>query len=526
VTACTIAGAAGISYAAQVVQLTTSQYNHARTGANLRETTLTHRNVNSRDFGKLFSLKVDGDVYAQPLYLSALNVLGAGKHDVIFVATENDSVYAFDAHQKAPPLWETHLANPAKNVTPVPARDAHCPFINPVVGITSTPVIDVNRGALFVLARTKEQAPGTAPQYVQRLHALDLVSGKERPGSPVAISAKVAVPSRADKRREIAFDPLLENPRAALLLVNGTVYLSWGSSCDVGDYHGWVMAYDAETLEQKAVFNTSPGAKESGIWQSDTGPAADQDGNIFVVTGNGDFEPASGHNYGDTLLKLALEHNDLIVRDYFTPHDQEILSTKDLDLGAGGPILLPDQNGTHPHLVLVGGKDGNLFVIDREKMGKYNSAKDDVVQIVKLRGSLHAAPAYWNQHVYVFGDNDVLHDLIVRDGKLQPAAEGRMGPVNPGATPTVSANGTRDGIVWTVSTRSWEVFPERLAVLHAYDAMDVSQELYNSEQNSDRDSPGISVRFTIPSVVNGKVYVGARSEVDVYGLLQAEARHQ
>ncbi len=214
----------------------------------------------------------------------------------------------------------------------------------------------------------------------------------------------------------------------------------------------------------------------------------------------------------------------MIVRDYFTPHDQEILSTKDLDLGAGGPLLLPDQNGTHPHLVLVGGKDGNLFVIDRENMGKYNSARDDVVQIVKLSGNLHAAPAYWNQHVYVFGDNDVLHDLVIRDGKLQPATEGRIRPVNPGATPTVSANVTRDGIVWTVSTRTWEVFPERLAVLHAYNATDVSQELYNSEENSDRDRAGISVRFTIPSVVNGKVYVGGRSELDVHGLSHSKRK--
>jgi hypothetical protein len=286
------------------------------------------------------------------------------------------------------------------------------------------------------------------------------------------------------------------------------------------------MAYDAQTLKQKAVFNTSPGAKESAIWQSDTGPAADEDGNIFAVTGNGDFEPTNGHDYGDTILKLGLDHNDLVVRDYFTPHDQETLSTKDLDLGAGGPVLLPYQNGAHPHLLLAGGKDGNLFVIDRENMGKYHPAKDEVVQIVKLKGNLHAAPAYWNQHVYVFGDNDVLRDLTVRDGKLELATNGSMGPVNPGATPTVSANGKRDGIVWTISTRTWEVFPERLAVLHAYDASDVSRELYNSEENSDRDRAGISVRFTIPSVVNGKVYVGTRSEVDVYGLLHSETRQQ
>jgi hypothetical protein len=521
-----ITGVAGVSYAAEQAQLTTSQYNNARTGANLSETTLTLRNVNSRSFGKLFSLKVDGDVYAQPLYLPRLKVAGPRQHDVIFVATENDSVYAFDANEKAPPLWQTHFADPSKGITAVPARDAHCPFINPEIGITSTPVIDVERGTLFVLARTKEQVSNSAAQYVQRLHALDIATGKERPGSPVVINATVAAKNRADKRREIAFDPLLENPRAALLLLNGNVYLSWGSSCDVGDYHGWVMAYDAQTLQQKAVFNTSPNGKEAAIWQSDTGPAADENGNIFVVTGNGDFDPTNGHDYGDTILKLALDPNNLIVRDYFTPHDQETLSTKDLDLGAGGPVLLPDQNGTHPHLVLAGGKDGNLFVVDREHMGQYQPAKDDVVQTVKLRGNLHAAPAYWNQHVYVFGDNDVLHDLTVRDGKLESATTGSMEPMNPGATPTVSADGNRDGIVWTISTRTWEVFPERLAVLHAYDAIDISRELYNSEENSDRDRAGISIRFSIPSVVNGKVYVGTRSEVDVYGLLPSASGQQ
>ncbi len=516
-----VAGWAGTSRASGQAQIATSQYNNARTGADLNETRLNPRNVNSGTFGKLFSLPVDGDVYAQPLYLSGLQLPGQGKHDVVFVATEHDSVYAFDAAQKASPLWRVDLADPAKGITAVPARETHCPFINPEVGITSTPVIDPKQGVMFVLARTKEQTSGTAPQYVQRLHALSVITGKELPRSPVLIKATITAKDRSGKEHETSFDPLIEQPRAALLLVDGTVYLTWGSSCDAGDYHGWVMAYDAQTLQQKAVFNTSPNAKESGIWQSDTGPAADDNGNVFVVTGNGEFEAADDHDYGDTLLKLALDKGDLLVRDYFTPHDQEMLSKKDLDLGSGGPVLLPDQRGAHPHLAIVGGKDGNLFVVDRDHMGQYRSASDDVVQTVKLKGALHAAPAYWNQQVYVFGDGDVLHQLTVRDGTLEPAHSGSFAPVDPGATPTISANADRDGIVWTISTRSWEVIPESLAVLHAYDAADVSRELYNSEQNSDRDRPGISVRFTIPSVANGRVYVGTRNEVDVYGLLRA-----
>jgi hypothetical protein len=514
-----IAGWAGTPHASGQAQITTSQYNNARTGADLNETTLNPRNVNSRTFGKLFALPVNGDVYAQPLYLSRLQLPGRGKHDVVFVATEHDSVYAFDAAEKTSPLWRVDFADPAKGMTAVPARETHCPFINPEVGITSTPVIDPKQGVMFVLARTKEQTSGTGPQYVQRLHALNVTTGKELSGSPVMIKATVTAQDRAGKQHEISFDPLIEQPRAALLLVDGTVYLTWGSSCDAGDYHGWVMAYDAQTLQQKAAFNTSPNAKESGIWQSDTGPAADGNGNVFVVTGNGEFEAANDHDYGDTILKLALNEGTLLVRDYFTPHDQEILSKKDQDLGSGGPILLPEQKGSHPHLAIVGGKDGNLFVVDRDHMGQYHSGSDDVVQTVKLKGALHAAPAYWDQNVYVFGDGDVLQQLAVRDGTLEPAHSGNFAPVDPGATPTISANTDRDGIVWTISTRSWEVIPESLAVLHAYDAADVSRELYSSEQNSDRDRAGISVRFTIPSVANGRVYVGTRSEVDVYGLL-------
>jgi hypothetical protein len=499
-------------------QLATSQYNNQRTGANLAETKLTPANVNSREFGKLFSLKVDGDVYAQPLVVPRLEMPGQGKHDVVFIATEHDSVYAFDADKKAQPLWHVSFLDAAK-VTAIPAQHLRCPFINPEVGITSTPVIDLEQGTLFVLARTMEQASDPPYKYLQRLHALDITTGKERPGSPVEIKATVTAEDREGKRHEIVFDPLVENPRAALLLVNGTVYLTWASSCDVGDYHGWVIAYDARSLQQKGVFITSPNGKEGGIWQGDTGPAADLSGNVFVVTGNGDFDGSAGNDYGDSILKLTFDRDKLLVRDYFTPHDQARLNSKDLDLGGGGPMLLPDQNGPHPHLALAGGKDGALFLIDRDHMGKFQAGADDVVQIVKLKGSLLAAPAYWNHHVYVFNDDDVLHDLKVTEGKLSREHDASGAPTNPGATPTISANGDRDGIAWTISTRTWQVFPERLAVLHAYDAADVFRELYNSTENSDRDQAGISVRFTIPSVVAGHVYVGARSEVDVYGLL-------
>jgi hypothetical protein len=487
-----------LSASAQVI---TSQYDNARTGANLHETALTRRNVNSGQFGKLFSLPVDGDVYAQPLYFPDLEIPGKGRHNVLFIATEHDSVYAFDAEgSPRASMWRVNFTNPSSGVLPLDPRHLQCPFINPEVGITSTPVIDPDARTLYVLARTESNG-----RYFQHLHALDLATGAERPNSPVEVRAP-------------GFDPLLENPRAALLLASGSVYLSWASSCDVGAYHGWMIAYDALTLQQQAVFNTSPNSTQSGIWAADTGPAIDTNGDIFVATGNGKFDPATG-DYGDTLLRLQLDRSHLVVHDYFTPSDQEKLNKEDNDLGSGGPLLLPDQPGAHPHLVLIAGKGAVLYSIDRDRMGKSQPAPGAQIDSVKLGGSILAAPAYWNGRVYVFADNDVLKAFTLENGRFQLASQGLGGPFNPGATPAISANGARDGIVWTVSGRTWQVFPEKLATLHAFDAADLSKELYNSAIVSDRDRAGISIRFAIPTIANGRVYIGARSEVDVYGLL-------
>ncbi|MBV9765338.1 MAG: pyrrolo-quinoline quinone [Acidobacteriaceae bacterium] len=498
-------------------QVITSQYDNSRSGADLHETTLTPQNVNTDQFGRLFSLRVDGDVYAQPLYLAGLEIPGKGKHDVVFVATEHDSVYAFDAEgQPRTPLWHVNFTNAEHGETTVDGRDVQCPFINPEIGITSTPVIDPTTGTLYVLARTKTGNKTSGFHYFQRLHALDVTNGAERTGSPVEIHASIKAPASGS---DLDFDPLIENPRSALLLAGGNVFLMWGSSCDVGKYHGWVMAYDARSLEQKAVLNTSPNDKESGIWASDTGPAADQSGNVFVATGNGKFDAPKGLDYGDTLLKLRLENGALIVGDYFTPSNEAELNKADNDLGSGGPLLLPDQPGTRPHLVLIGGKGGTLYAIDRDRMGKFQQSNDSPVDAVRLGGSLLAAPAYWNGDVYVFANNDVLKDFTWSDGHLHLNAQTPGGPFDPGATPTISANGDKDGIVWTISGRNWEIIPEKLAILHAFDANDVSKQLYNSDQMPDRDRAGISVRFAIPTVANGRVYVGTRSEVDVYGLL-------
>jgi hypothetical protein len=295
-------------------QVTTAQYNNARTGATLREKSLTPRNVNPRKFGRLLSLPVDGNIYAQPLYLPHLVMPGTGVHDVVFIATEHDSVYAFDAAGKPPkPLWRISFIEGRNNVTTVSASDAGCPFIKPEVGITSTPVIDPQSGTLYVLARTREKDASGTDRFYQRLHALDVLNGNEKFGGPVPIRGSVTSKSHSLFglfAEAVPFLTLHENPRAALLLDHGRVYLTWGSSCDQRPYHGWVMAYDAQTLKQLGIFNTSPDTSDSGIWQSDTGPTADENGNVYAVTGNGVFNAASGgRDYGDTILKIGLDRD-------------------------------------------------------------------------------------------------------------------------------------------------------------------------------------------------------------------------
>jgi hypothetical protein len=307
------------------------------------------------------------------------------------------------------------------------------------------------------------------------------------------------------------------------LLVNGKVILTWASSCDVGPYHGWVMAYDARTLAQVGVLNTSPDDEQSGIWQGDTGPCADVEGNLYVATGNGKFDAAEGgRDFGDSVLKLGLTGNNIAVSDYFTPFDQERLNARDKDLGSGGPILLPDQPGAHPHLLVVAGKGGTVYVIDRDHMGHFHAGTDS--QAVQ---SSHAAPdetfgapAYWNHTVYYLFSMDALKAFAVVDGRLktEPASQANTKFIDPGATPVVSANGEKDGIIWVVKSKGF-MAPDTPAVLHAYDASNVARELYNSEENASRDRAGSALRFNIPTVADGRVYVGAVRELDVYGLL-------
>lgn len=503
-----------------LAQVTTSQYDNMRTGAILNERILTPQNVNSRQFGRLGAFKVDGAVFAQPLFVPAVEIPGKGKHNVLFVATEHDSVYAFDADQpNSQPLWQVSFLDSKRGVETVPGDEVQCPFIAPEIGITSTPVIDLQSGTLYVLARTR--IPHTMrDEFFQHLHALAITTGVEKFGGPKRISASSPGKGAGAANGVVRFSSLLENPRAALLLASGTLYLSWGSSCDVDPYHGWVLAYDPQTLAQKAALNLTPDGSEGGIWASDTGPAADAAGNVYIPTGNGTFDAASGgRDYGDSVLKLTLEGSALSIRDSFTPHDQEQMSNTDADLGSSGPLLLPDQSGIHPHLLLQPGKNHEIYVIDRDRMGQFHSEGDAVVQRIGMTGGGYGAMAYWNRHVYFACSDDSLRDYALEKGKLELRTSTRTQFENPGATPSVSANGSKNAIVWAIATKTWNG-KDRPAVLYAFDASNISQAIYSSEQNSQRDRAAMATRFVIPLVMNGRVYFSARGEVEVYGLLK------
>src|SRR3984957_13381937 len=501
-------------------QVTTSQYENARTGATLSEKILTPQDVNAQRFGKLGAFKVDGPVYAQPLFVSNVEISGKGTHDVLYVATEHDSVFAFDANRPGdPPLWQVSFLDKARGTVPLSEDIVQCPFIRPEVGITSTPVIDIKTGTFYVLARTMIRHATGDNEYFQHLHALAITTGVEKFGGPKLVTASVPGRGAGRNNRQVDFDPLRENPRAALTLANNSVYMEWASSCDVDPYHGWVMAYDPQTLAQKAVLNVDPDGSEAGIWLSDTGPAVDSEGNLYVPTGNGTFDATSGgRDYGDSVLKL--DGSSLAIRDYFTPFDQASMLAGDSDVGSSGPTLLPDQPGPHRHLLLQPTKSGMIYVIDRDQMGKFHPDADAVVQTIKMRGGGYGAMAYWNGHAYFAASDDYLNDYAIQNGLLKLNNSSGRKFENPGATPSVSANGNKNAIVWVIATKTWNGPDNKPAVLYGNDAKDLPQPIYTSEQNSQRDGAALATRFVIPLVINGRVYFGARGEVEVYGLLQ------
>lgn len=486
----------------------------ARTGQNVWESVLTPANVNTKTFGKLFVMAVDGKVDAEPLYVHRLQMPNRGTRNVLFVATEHDSVYAFDA-DSGQEFWHVRLLPPGETTS----DNRNCAQITPEIGITATPVIDRQQGPhgiLYAVAMSKD-AHG---RYRQRLHGLDLQTGAEQVGGPAEITAAYADAP--------AFDPEQYAERAALLLVNGTLYLTWTSHCDIGRYNGWVMAYDARTLKQKSVLNLTPSGNEGAIWQSGAGPAADPQGNIYVMLGNGDFDrsldargfPAGG-DFGNSFLKISEVKGRLQVTDYFTMFNVRWENDTDGDLGSGGPLVLPDMRdagGTVRHLVVGAGKDLNIYLLDRDAMGKFHANRNTIYQELPKafkHNSARPIPAYFNGTLYYASTEDPLRQYRLRDALLlpAPASQTSMTFVYPGASPSISANGIRDGIVWVLENK-------QTAVLHAYDANDVSHELYNSDQAwFGRDHFGAGNKFITPMIANGKVYVGTRGGVGVLGLL-------
>jgi hypothetical protein len=512
------------------VGVLTAQYDISRTGQNRNETKLTLANVNSIRFGKVFSYSVDGDLYAQPLYVPNVQIPGQGTRNVVYVATEHDTVYAFDADfRTTTPLWKVSFINPPA-ITTVSSDDTESDDIVPEIGITGTPVIDPTSGTLYVVARTKEIAlpscPPSDPCYVQRLHVLDIATGSERRGSPVVIKASVpGTGDGSDASGQIPFNALRQNQRSALLLYRGAVYVAWASHNDKRPYHGWVLGYDAVTLQQASVYNTSPNDWGAGIWQSGGGPSADANGNIYVTTGNGRFDAyppcTTCVDFGDSVLRLSTNNGGLAVADYFTPFNQADLDLYNFDLGSGSAMLLPDQTGTaHPHLLLTGGKEGKIYLLDRDNLGQFHPAGDQILQSLEVSpDGTYGTPSFWENNIYVVGENQPLKQYKIRAGMLTsaPVSQSVTMFLFPCATATISSNGSADGIVWALGNH--EYVTRGPAVLHAYDATDVSRELYNSAQAGSRDWAGPSVKFTVPTVANGRVYIGTQTELSVYGLL-------
>lgn len=468
---------------------------NARSGLNSTEILLSPPNVQAGQFGKRFEYPVDGVIYAQPLYVPRVMINGK-LHNVVFVATAHDSVYAFDADDPVTnpdPLWQTSFLDANSGVTTVPEADVNCPVISPELGIVGTPAIDTAAGTMYVIAETKE----AGPSYVFRLHAIDIASGDERPNSPVVISAT-------------GFEPTLYKHRGALLVANGLVYSEWSSHCDHGSYHGFLMAHDGTTLNPVAVFNATPNGESAAFWNAGAGPAADANGNVFAVSANGDFDASVG-NYGDSVIRL--QPQDLTIADFFTPYDQEILADNDLDLGSSGSLLLPDQagNASHPHLLVTAGKEGRIYLLDRDQLGGAQISADlaALASDNVLGHSTFGMAAWFNGQLYIASEFSPLRSYALADATLSatPSAQTLAVIGELGATPSISSNGTASGIVWTNVSNAQNG-------LQAYDATTLDQ-LFDSSA-TDNSTGGYS-EFMVPTVGNSHVYLGTRSGLSVFG---------
>jgi hypothetical protein len=518
---------------AAAVAMTTHHNDNARTGANLNETILNTRNVNRARFGKLFVHAVDDDIFTQALYVPGLVIPNKGRHNVVYVATQNNSVYAFDADNNqgsnAEPLWQVGFTDPAVGIIPVPEEEIGNPGEgnlrrNGNVGIMGTPVIDINSKTMYLVARTKESTT-----FVQKLHALDLRTGAEKFGGPVRIAATVAGTGYGSNGGKLKFEPRIHNQRAGLALGNGAVYISWASHGDAGLYHGWVIAYDAQSLKKTGIFNVSPNGFQGGIWQSGQPPVLDAAGSVYVATGNGSFSASiGGSDFGQSIVKLA--PRSLAVMDWFTPDNWDALNIADVDVNASGLLLLPGERR-----LVTGDKESRVFLLDTANLGHLLPGNVQAVQSINVNdgGRLFGSPVYYNSPsrgslVYFWGQADYLKAYAFNGSAMgsDPVMHSHFaaaGSMPGGAALSLSANGSvpDTGILWAAQPNGGDaeagIVP---GVLRAFDASQLSRELWNSVQNPARDDVGNHAKFVPPTIANGRVYLPTFSgQLAVYGLL-------
>jgi hypothetical protein len=509
------------STSSSAVDVLTYHYDNMRTGQNVNETTLTTGNVNVKTFGKLGEFSVDGQVDGQPLLVSNLVIPNVGVKNVLYAVTENDSIYAFDADSitsmGGTALWKSTALLSGET----PSDNRGCSQVQPKIGITSTPVIDRARNAIYLVAMSKD----SSGNYYQRIHALSLTTGAELFGGPTTVQASYPGTGENSTNGSVVFDPKQYKERPGLLELNGNIYTTWSSHCDHRPYTGWVILYSADTLAQSGVFNFVPNGGEGAIWMSGAAPGADASGNIYMIVANGDFDttlnssgfPTNG-DCGNCFAKISSTTTPALL-DYFTPLNTVAESYSDTDFGSGGELLLPDMvdnSGNTHHLAVGSGKDGNIYVVDRDNMGKFNGSADNIYQLItgQLADGVWAKPSYFNNTVYYGANKDSIKAFPIVNAMLATFPSSHSGHTftYPGAAPSISANGTANGIVWVVENSN-------PAVLHAYDATNLSNEFYNSTQASGgRDNFGAN-KFITPIVANGKVYVGTSTSVAVFGLL-------
>ena len=522
----------------QHISVLTQHNDNTRAGLNNQETALTPANVNSASFGKLFELAVDDQTYSQPLVVGNLTI-GSKTRNVVFIATVNNSVYAFDADNGTLYWQKNYTVNGMRTPN---SGDMASSWCNPYtdfsynIGIVGTPVIDPTSQTIYFVARSTD-----GKNFVQYLHAVNITTGAEQSGSPVKITASVPGTGDGSVNGVSSFDPLRNNQRQGLVLVNGIVYISYSSHCDWNPYHGWILGYDAKTLAQTTVYNDTPNGENGGMWESGMGVAADAQGNLYVTTGNGtvgqgNHYVTSGNGTNETVanpdptdltdraesaLKLTPSGSTLAVSSYFTPTNYVDLNNNDLDYGVMGTFLVPNSN-----LFITGAKDGNIYLLNKDNMGGYSPTGNQVVQTLPINNSMHCQPAFYqgptSAYVYFWSENDKLKAYAFNNGKFAftPTTSSDSGPTGgSGSVLSVSSNGTSNGILWAWYASSGDAGAgSSPGILRAFDAGDVTRELWNSSQ-SVNDFPGFYAKFCAPTIANGKVYVGTFShKVVVYGL--------